>query len=924
MAKRRQPYRPTVLERVSASRAAKKKLAAKSKEKKKKSKQTRDAKETASNSHKSSDEGRSVKQIVVGFIRDSTILSKVTPFHSLLLDVSDAKALKPVVATRAYTEVAAAMLQLVRDGGSYLILSWPKSLEWPGLAHSIANRKVSAERKNRGGINVLQYPASRENSERYRRTHIPAEELLQLARTAATEGANLPPRLHTYMTLNALESAEVEARRLNPSLFTLTPLIEYQAVSESWRRLGGSSLIEIRSALHGSGQYARRTHIEAYANELDNLETTSEANLRIPRSVSPRDFRRIARRNRNHIDLVVIDARANLIRNLSAWAKWFAQMAVESCKPEPPFATLVLTDDPEIHKRLEFEARKQVRRSKVQLTQPLAVSRSIRVDTSPWKYQQKRLKQGSKNRQFSVRVCGASSLHAIGKINELAREVDGHGASSVAVELRKLGGFLRGLSDTPVGQREISKWLRIVTADWSANAASNVAARFVWAEYRLRLLARLEDLGGASLPATAKAIELGDKIAEAAQVTEVESEVLQHVQHAISSRSKIAVVVPAARHIAPLRAEIEALEHLDPHLVVVTSQKSDLTELDVNQLVIAGMATNVLARLLLADKLAGRVHIICSGYGGVRLRKQLESILEIEEFSFAHPAAKNIHSQIEPLVKSFERLTPPSQPSTDLSITPTGSEHEHLVGPAFATFYLEDYGTLDVGENTTILRRQEGETPSYLAVPASEIIEGDAVFVMEDDFREVAESLLEDVTQQFVTNSEGVLSQYLTIAKRFLDKIEETSVAAKARSITEKMQKLDADVAGEISHNMVSRWIRGIYEQAEQSDSIRTQSAKNKEHFLLFAEAMSIDRPTASVFWDYGIRQHRRGRILEGKDLAYLAKSILCGALDSTSLALSDEDQNKLLTLAYSSTHMISLLEQHAPDGQVQGDEDNA
>ena len=515
-------------------------------------------------------------------------------------------------------------------------------------------------------------------------------------------------------------------------------------------------------------------------------------------------------------------------------------------------------------------------------------------------------------------------MHAIGKINELAREVDRQGASSVAAELRKLGGFLRSLSDTPVGQREISKWLRSVTADWSANAASNLAAKFVWSEYRLRLLARLEDLGGASLPATAKAIELGDKMAEAAQVTEVESEVLQHVQNAISSKSKIAVVVPAVRHIAPLCTEIEAVKHTDSHLVVVTSQKTDLTELDVNQLVIAGMASNVLARLLLADKLASRVHIICSGYGGVRLRKQLESILEVEEFSFAHPAAKNIHSQIEPLVKSFERLTPPSQPSTDLSITPTESEHEYILGPAFATFYLEDYGTLDVGENTTVLRRQEDETPPYLAVPASEIVEGDAIFVMEEDFREVAESLLDDVTQRFVTNSEVVLSQYLTIAKSYLEKVEETSVAAKARSIMERMQERDAGVAGEISHNMVSRWIRGIYEQAERSESIQTQSAKNKEHFLLFAGAMAIDKPMAEVFWDYGIRQHRTGRILEGKTRAYLAKSILCGALDSTSLGLSAVDQDKLLTLAYSSTHMISLIEHHSPVGQIQGDENNA
>lgn len=924
MSKRRRQHRPTVLERVSASRAARQNLAAKSKNKKKKSNQTRDVKKAATRSQEYSNERRRVKQTIEAFTRDSTILSEVTPFHSFLLDVSDSKALKSVVAIRAYTEVAAAMLQLVRDGGSHLILSWPKSIEWLGLAHALANRKVSAECSDRGGINVLQYPASRASSERYRRTHIPAKELLQVARKAATEGVDLSPRLHTYMTLNALESAEVEERRLNPSLFTLTPLIEYQAVSKSWRRLGGGSLIEIRSALHGSGQYARRTHIEAYANELDNLETTSEANLRIPRSVSPRDFRKIARQNRSNIDLVVIDARASLIRNLSAWAKWFAQMAVESCQQESLFPTLVLTDDPEIHKRLEFEARKQVKKSKVQIDQPLAVSRSIRVDTSPWKHQQKRLRQGRQHRHFSVRVCGANSLHAIGKINDLARGLDDQGALSVAIELRKLGGFLRSLSDTPVGQREVSIWVRSVTADWSANAASNLAAKFVWAEYRLRLLARLEELGGASFPATAKAIELGDKIAEASQVTEVESEVLQHVQNAISSRSKIAVIVPAARHIAPLRAEIEALENFDPNLVAVKSQKTDVTELDVNQLVIAGMASNLLARLLLADKLASRVHIICSGYGGVRLLKQLESILDITEFSFVHSAAKNIHLQIKPLIKSFERLSQPSQPSKDLSITPTVGEHEHVEGAAFATFFLEDYGTFDVGENTTILRRQEGEVPPYLAVPASEIIEGDAIFVMEEDFREVAESILDDVTQRFVTNSEVVLSQYQVIAKNYLEMVEETTVAAKARSLKEKMRMRDSDVAAEISHNMISRWIRGIYEQAEGSDSIRTQSAKNREHFLLFAAAMSIDKSTAEVFWDYGIRQHRKGRILEGKTLAYLSKSILCGALDSTSLGLDAEDQDKLLTLAYSSTHMISLIEQHASKGHAQGNEDDA
>ncbi|MEM7097953.1 MAG: hypothetical protein AAF541_06790 [Pseudomonadota bacterium] len=909
MAKRRDRHNPSSLERLNTSRDAKKEQLDKSTNEKKKRK-IRKPKNLSGTKPKSKQKQASdpKPETLKKFRREAEFHSQVAVHHSLLFEQSLNHQLKMVIASRPYTELAATLLQLSQKGGALLSLSWPKGLEWPGLAHALANRVVSAVGREVGGINMLLYPATRTNSNRYRRSHIPGRELLELARRAFDSNQDLPARYHAYLTLNALEHAGIEERRRNPSLFTITPLLEYSSNDEDWKRLGGASLRDLGAGLWGSGQYSRIEKIEEYRSEMDDPSRTTEANFRVPRTVHPREVSNLIRKIKV-LNVVVIDARSNLVVGIPGWNKWIPRIVSNACTLEDHPAVVVLVDDPESYKRMESDVLREFNSLKMERKHPLQYSRSLRVDTSPWKHEQKRLPKQVGHGVFTISVLGALSLQGISKLNKLAQDVEADGESQLAAELRKLGGFLRSITDTPVGQGQISRWVKDVTSDWSANVASRFSANFYWSEHKIRLLARLSELNLENHPVLSEALSVADDVASGARITEVEAEVIRIVEEAFETKKSITVVVPTVRHIVPLSERLKALPMYGIELLSVVSQKCRLEELKTTNLIIAGGAEKFISKLLINEGQLGTTHLIVNGYGALRLDRKLKAILEIQEFSLIHNPTMSLHSKLSPQLKSFERLKIFEPKYQDTSLTASAQESDYVYEP-YATFYFDDYGAIELGKNSTSLRLQPNAVPLFTAVAAEDIVEGDSILLMEEDFKFLASELLSEASNRFLANGEIVTRQYLDSALTELQNLGQTNRTQKSKALYEKMTELNAAVASEISINMVNRWIKGIEDQAEHREhGLETQSAQEKEHFLLFAKSLLIDRSHAEFFWDYGITQYRKGKVLEGKHVASLARSFLCGAVNANSLGLDSNAEAELTSLALQSTHVVTFIE---------------
>jgi hypothetical protein len=906
MAKKRSPGGSTNwLDRVSASQSAKKSvqeaIASKKKERPSKPIPPKKPKPKKSQLH-------TPKIVTSEFELDSKILNLVVPKHSFLFDGAPKRPLKHVDATRFHVEMATILLQMHRDRGACLLLNWPNGNEWIGLSQVIANRYVSSLGGQSGGLRVLQYPSNRANSARYRNTHIAAESLVEMATSKySRDGGELPERFHTYLALNALKLNDIEERKLNPSTFTLTPLLEFKAPEEKWRRIGGESLEEIRKALFGTGQYGRRDHLDAYAQAMDQIETTTEASLRVPPSVRPSEARRIIQKYVNNIDVICLDVRDRSIRNTEGWLPATVKIAIEALTNDQFPPVILHTDDPYHYKRIEYEVKKKLSKLKGS-NHPLQTQRSIRIDSSPWKHEQRKLKNQVFLRQFEVSICGVSSLHNLKKINGLAQELTGRGDSEAATELRKLGGFLRGLTDSPTSQESIKLWIESVTSNWSSRAASNFAARYSWQEYKLRLLSKLDNLGVRDTPEVQKAISIADLVASSECSSEVEEQLLGAIEG--KKGEKITIVFPTPRHIEPFCKKNEAF--LRDTQVELLSQKDDLSPSIGGVLIVAGMVANLIPKLLLDDTMASRVRLICSGYGGLKLQQQLKILLEFKEFSRIHNRAQNLVDKLNPLLESFQKIGPIYVPSGEIILSSSESDHYGL--NTYAVFFLEEYGELDVAEHSVVLKQQYDSDPMYIAVSATSIVEGDSIFVMEDDFKDEVERLVGDLSIRYVKDGALVLSQYLLLANDFLSQMSANTRTAKAASILKRMKRIDSTVSAEISENMLTRWIQGIEDQSGEAEGLRTQSAQDKGHFLLFAAAMLIESSSAQVFWDYGIKMHRTGKILEGKHLSSLTKSILCGAISPGQFGMNAEDIGLLKSLANRSTHTVSMIEVSEPD----------
>lgn len=830
---------------------------------------------------------------------DSHFLESINPYRDFLLDVDRESPLKPVDASRLYREIAALLLQLCETRGVCLVLTWPAGIEWIGLTHILVNRYISSLGGESGGMRVLQYPSTRANSTRYRNTHIPAKSLLSIATSVANEKDELPERIHTYFALRALELNEVNERELNPSSFTLIPLMEFQI--NSWKRLGSESLIEIRRALHGTGQYQRREHLDAYAKEMDSIEFSSETNLRVPPSVGPSETRRLIRDYKDSIDVVCLDIRSNNIKNVSGWLNPTVNLALDSLSDSSKPPILIFTDEPDHYTRLEYEIGHKLKKTK-DLTLPLTTYKLLRRDVSPWRHEQKKFQHKHFHRQFDVRLCAVSTLHDIQKINDCARDLQRVGEPQTATEIRKLGGFLRRICDSPSSQEAIRLWVKTVTENWSSQAASAFSARFSWQEYRLKLVDRLKELGDFDEPKVKRALEIADEVVSKNKSSELEN----HVCGLLTglNKRKATVVLPSARHITPFRlANADLIKKLD---VNVVSQKDDLSSYVDGELIIAGMVENLIPQLLLDRDLASKVHLICSGYSGLKIQRTLASLLSFNEFAQVHDHVKSISNQLDPLLTSFQKLGAIHVPSGELILSTSESDHH---SEEYGTFYLEGYGELAVAEHSVLLRRQYDTYPMFRAISASSVMEGDVIFVMEDDIREIVEETIKDASLQLVQSGEFIFSQYLQQANAYLSTLTQSTRAERVRLLLSKMEEIDPSLKGEINEGMVARWVKGIEEQSGETQDLHTKSAKDKEHFLLFAKAMWIDSTLADIYWDHGIRSHRAGKILEGKYLSSVVRSVLCEAISAQELGISDQQYKDIRMMSDQSTHLVSMIE---------------
>ena len=215
------------------------------------------------------------------------------------------------------------------------------------------------------------------------------------------------------------------------------------------------------------------------------------------------------------------------------------------------------------------------------------------------------------------------------------------------------------------------------------------------------------------------------------------------------------------------------------------------------------------------------------------------------------------------------------------------------------------------------MRQISDSTRRYEVVYPEDIVEGDAVLAMDEAFTSEIERVVEirltgENESQFVVRNYFAMAKQI-IASRYIQKTR----AGRSKAVLNRMKELDPECVKELNINMVQRWMKHIedFEAHIEGDDISSGSARDKEHFLLFAGALNMDLDLADIIWQQGIKALRVNHMQEGRQTNNLIRQLLTGSLSHRSFNIDENSYQEIVRVAEENTfqvEMITYLREHS------------
>jgi len=866
--------------------------------------------------HKKKDEYKHTHPIT-HLVLDPELLDRIGAQSNLFVDAEENDVLEPVRAIEPYIELAALMTQAVSSPGIYLTLCWPVGFEWVGLAHALASRTLAANSHGQQGLRMALYPSIQSNYGRYRRTRFPMQGFLIEARNAANNiNISLSPRHRAYMHLNQLEKDEDP--RKHPALANAISLFEWDPTSSDWSLYGNGYFSDVRLALHHHAGKTKqhKEQIAEYATIMADPKQAHEAAFRIKRKTKPASARKLFISGDQAYDLIVIDARQNLLKGAASWRNALRVLIEQVAKSETTPSLVLLADDPATYqvfllKLLELAKNK----NKLVLTKRFYHYHWLRHTNYLWEQNETSDVSLTPWPNIDARVTDAQSLFDISKINKLARTIN-EGNPELARELRRTGGFLRRLVDMPVGQKAIEQWLQSATKDWSEIQATQLASRYTWRHYRLDMYRRIEGSPANDPVVLERCMKIADPLVNRiADSTSIERTAIELVYEFVADSKRTMILVEDHKYIALLEASLKS--HIDDSIMDFVSIRTDAHQSHYSEfdaLLVAGTGKSRVTNLLFANQLPNSIVLLLDAYSAWTIERDLVMLKGIDDFSPIHPRIEKLLSLIEPQIKSFKQAGSIFELPTDLPANQRHSANDYDLSDPYAMLHLSGFGVLPVGEFSSLIKENPDRHPPFHAMTINDVTEGDRLLVLGDEQRDKISDILKVQGGRLTNSAEKILIVYFEIARVTIrEHYPQYHRTQRARALLDKMLGINLETAKEVGESMIVRWVKHIEEfeletSSVNSNEFKMNSPRHKAHFMLFAEALGIDPASSQLYWDKGIYQLRIGRILEGRKLGGEIKGILTGAIELADLHMEPGDSDALFAIANECTYPVEMI----------------
>lgn len=826
--------------------------------------------------------------------------------ESFLVEVEDGY-VERMVPTQIYEDLASLLLQARENHGLYIVLSWPESVEWPHFSQILANKTITSDCRYEDGLKVSFYPSTQRGMSRGKDIRIDKDELIKEAREAA-QNDRLCTRHSTYFALNDFDKDEKEGIRQNPCVIESTPFFELTA-DLKWDVVGGGYFKDVHRYMFNVTGNKRRSVIENLASQLNDPVHTKEGVFLIDASVIPKQAV-ISSNKPVKTDILYVDGRSKVLNPVRGGNELVQSVMTQWFKNGHQDSLVIVMDDPKAYKRNVYESLKIIKEYKKDFDRSRFKRFSFFLPdaglvTSPEAIPTVKDKSLGKVPDFAV--VGRKSYEKIARLYKIAKKIESYDKKLCRQMYRAIG-FIDRLITLPISQETLRDWIRDLTENWSESETNMLAKKYLWRSYKREWIRANESSG--AVASKDEFIKLCDEIElSAGAENEVFEQLINELFQSLERSDRKAIVLVKENRISEFVNELlsDRLADEDDVSVDVAVYSTELDVSTYSDVYILGLKDRELTDILFAlPKGHVKTQVYISTTSAFKIENELDVILDLDPFKGIHPYIQEVKRQISPLLGSMRHMGIPIEFGTDKNY---GNTYDYGYEYAsFASVYLSNSQVIDVGKDTTILKFSKNE---FYAVNVENIDEGDWVLPL-DGFVEDVELALGRPLPREGEDSDLLKSYFQMAQKNLATKFDFKTRKEKAQKVFDLMQQIGPKLCSGVHEGMVCRWIKHIEEYSSE-DELSSNSAKKKNHFMLFAKAIGIQDSLANMFWDNAIKATRVKHIQAGRGISDTLKRVLLKTMTGSELKLSDSEMDTVFSIAkqrLSRVEMILISEQ--------------
>lgn len=789
-------------------------------------------------------------------------------------------------------ELLAGHLKSAQSGSTEIVMLWPGSLKGLSLAHAVATMSLWQE-GNKRGLRTLLYPAKSNFLQHLNDVQVSRAELGALA-MRLYEDPDKPPNVSVTNPLREKDAflGSVMSIRctpeepIHPTVGELLPHFYSDQLFTAWKASEGDLLRHVKVRL------GDKHHTQALTREsisvLGAASTAPDALFALGWRTPPGDIEAALRKLKKlgAPKVVMLDATRSIRKSIRNWKSTlvrFLELLGDVWPSDGP-AVRIVTDEPHVRTQLLAELAK--RNGKGNGTAARLVKEGLHLygiacaATKDGVYPAALDEPlAPESRTIAVSFTDTHASEVVALVDRLRGSLKDEGWQESLGEASK---YLMRLASLPSSTRVLVDWLG------EADVAMSVRDSFSWPFYRAKLIQLAENPEFPEKKRLERVILKGNELWKNYENgTPFARKLADLIEEHTRGTERCCVVFtrPTARRLAeryfetydgyPEGAGFEILKD-SVRFVLSNSLDADLGTQGKETVIFAGLDEESLRLLMLDPRISSPTHVLMTRRNAAYLKAVLRAVDGMPELRPLAPRVQEVLKQLP----NFPDLDERALLARDDFVLPTFSFEQGLSAAVYGQDDRDPNAWEFVLEGGMTVRRSPTAkayvydplyghtlTRGFRGVTVGDLNEGQRLFVMSGELREMTEAALKEagVPISHDKKFEAQLREYHTCIVGLVKAVlPQGTLSDKARLIREQVS--NAGVLKDFPEEMAVRsWLDVAKYFEKNFDDSKPQAPRKEAHFKAFAQIIGLSDLQAVYFWKAVIQPLRGTRRVDGR-----------------------------------------------------------